>query len=87
MTAQIAEPWCDGLSKVCFNRFHEPNLDIGWGYLFPSTPRDEFIGIFTAPASVGWIGNSLGGGMNNNPLVIGWMDNSGKAVASVRSTT
>ncbi|KAH6903269.1 hypothetical protein BKA70DRAFT_1404253 [Coprinopsis sp. MPI-PUGE-AT-0042] len=86
VAAQIAEQWCDPLSTVCFHRFHNPSLDIGWGYLFPSTPSDEFIGIFTAPASVGWIGNSLGGGMNNNPLVIGWTDG-GKAVVSVRSTT
>ncbi|TFK24069.1 hypothetical protein FA15DRAFT_436220 [Coprinopsis marcescibilis] len=86
VVGQQAARWCDGLTSVCFWRFHEPTLDIGWGYLFPQPGRNELIAIYTAPAGVGWIGNSLGGSMRANPLIIGWTDESSKPVISVRST-
>lgn len=44
---------------------------------------NEFIGIFTAPATTGWIGNSLGGGMTQGPLILAWI-NDFQAMISVR---
>jgi len=60
-------------------------LDVSWGFLFPplSPASTEFIGFFIAPKDAGWVGISLGGGMVNNLLVVGWV-NGNQPVASVR---
>ncbi|TFK75515.1 hypothetical protein BDN72DRAFT_831768 [Pluteus cervinus] len=84
--AQLASQWCDSLTSICFQRFYFETLDTGFGYLFPSPPTNEFIGIFTAPTSAGWVGSSLGGGMTNNPLLVGWVNN-GRATISARLTS
>lgn len=61
---------------------------MGYGYLFPplpaagQAPSNEFIGIFTAPASTGWIGSSLGGGMTNNLLIVGWTNGNTPVLSS-----
>ncbi|TFK32758.1 hypothetical protein BDQ12DRAFT_701066 [Crucibulum laeve] len=83
--AQSATQWCDNLTNICFTRYYLQSLDTGFGYVFPplQPPSNEFIGIYTAPVSAGWIGNSLGGGMRSNPLIIGWIDES-KPVVSAR---
>ncbi|CAA7262731.1 unnamed protein product [Cyclocybe aegerita] len=89
VNAQNSTQWCDSVTDICFSRYYLEDLDTTFGYLFPplpsdgQPPSDEFIGIFIAPASTGWIGNSLGGGMRSNPLVIGWVNESA-AVLSVR---
>ncbi|RXW23642.1 hypothetical protein EST38_g2206 [Candolleomyces aberdarensis] len=87
VSAQAATRWCDGLTGICLWRYHEENLDLGYGYIFPPTARNstEFIGFLTAPASVGWIGSSLGGPMRNNTLIVGWVDGN-KPVISARFT-
>ncbi|KAG2006962.1 cellobiose dehydrogenase [Coprinopsis cinerea AmutBmut pab1-1] len=85
--------WCDSITDICFQRYYDADLDIAWGYVFPPSPSagepqpDEFIGLFTGPVSAGWIGNSLGGGMRSNPLVVGWVDNEHNALLSVRFTS
>lgn len=78
--------WCDSLSGACFQRFYDPRVDTTWGYAFPPTPNGEFIGIYIAPVTAGWIGASLGGGMENNPLILTWVDGT-KPMLSVRYTT
>jgi Cytochrome domain of cellobiose dehydrogenase len=89
---KVASQWCDGALETCFQRYFDPNTDTAWGYLFPPAsaegqpPRNEFIGIFEGPAESGWIGNSLGGQMKSNPLVVGWLDNGNKALVSIRFT-
>ncbi|TFK21044.1 CBD9-like protein [Coprinopsis marcescibilis] len=85
VSAQTVSRWCDSWTNVCFQRFYDASIDTGWGYLFPSTPRTEFIGIFTAPVGVGWVGTSLGGGMRSNPLLLAWV-NGQTPLISVRST-
>ncbi|KAH6903287.1 cellobiose dehydrogenase [Coprinopsis sp. MPI-PUGE-AT-0042] len=87
-----ASEWCDDDIETCFQRYYDPNTETAWGYLFPPAspqgqpPRNEFIGIFTGPVESGWIGNSLGGQMRSNPLVVGWLDNDNKALVSIRFT-
>ncbi|EAU83866.2 cellulose binding iron reductase [Coprinopsis cinerea okayama7 len=81
-----ATRWCDDLTSVCFQRYYEEHLDTAWGYLFPPTDRGEFVGFFIAPVRSGWIGNSLGGSMRGNPLVVGWLDDDNKPVISARIT-
>ncbi|KAG2006675.1 cellobiose dehydrogenase [Coprinopsis cinerea AmutBmut pab1-1] len=81
-----ASRWCDSWTGVCFQRLYDAGSDSAWGYVFPPSPRSEFIGIFTAPIRTGWIGASLGGGMTNNPLVVSWV-NGNTPVISVRYTT
>ncbi|EAU83855.1 hypothetical protein CC1G_09524 [Coprinopsis cinerea okayama7 len=75
---QVASQWYDSLTGVTWQRYYQQDFDASWGYLFPSSAggaaTDEFIGIFQAPANSGWIGNSLGGGMRNAPLIVGWVD-------------
>lgn len=61
-------------------------MDVGWGFVFPSALSDEFIGIFTAPASFGWMGTSLGGSMRDSLLLVGWM-NGATPIVSPRYTT
>ncbi|KAJ3500222.1 hypothetical protein NLJ89_g9889 [Agrocybe chaxingu] len=84
--------WCDSLTNVCFTSYYYPDLDTTWGYAFPplpaagQTPSDEFIGIFVGPSSLGWIGNSLGNGMRQNPLIVAWTDGNTPR-ASVRFTS
>jgi len=83
-----AAQWCDSQTKICFQRYYISDLDVGLGYIFPPLPSsgaapDDFIGIYTAPAGAGWIGNSLGGGMTNSLLIVGWM-NGGTPVVSAR---
>lgn len=90
VSAQEAAEWCDeGQTGVCFHRYHDEAQDIGWGYLFPESNPDgsvpnELIGIYTAPSAVGWVGNSLGGGMRFSPLVLGWIHEN-TAMASLRN--
>jgi Cytochrome domain of cellobiose dehydrogenase len=76
------------LTGVTFRRYYNADVDTSWGYIFPPTTgeTDDFVGIFQAPASAGWIGNSLGGGMRNAPLLLGWVDN-GNPKLSVRWAT
>ena len=83
-----ASEWCDSITDICFQRFYDEELGMGWGYLFPpaSSAPGEFVGLFTAPVAAGWIGNSLGGGMRSNPLVIGWVDSNHTALVTIRRT-
>jgi hypothetical protein len=75
---------CDGLTSACFQVYYEEHLDTAWGYMFPPTGRDEFVGLFIAPIRSGWIGNSLGGSMRRNLLIVGWLDDNDKATVSSR---
>ncbi|TEB28505.1 cellulose binding iron reductase [Coprinellus micaceus] len=75
---------CDGLTSACFQVYYEEHLDTAWGYMFPPTGRDEFVGLFIAPIRSGWIGNSLGGSMRRNLLIVGWLDDNDKAMVSSR---
>ncbi|PPQ71370.1 hypothetical protein CVT24_011756 [Panaeolus cyanescens] len=85
---QSAARWCDSITGLCFARYYLPSLDVGFGYVFPplppagQQPSNEFIGFFTAPVTTGWIGNSLGGGMRSNPLIVAWTDNSTPRVSA-----
>lgn len=83
--------WCDEFTSICFQRYYDESVSTGWGYTFPDVDPnggvpDEFIGIYTAPASAGWIGASLGGGMTQNPLLVAWLSENGTAVVGVRRT-
>ncbi|RXW15117.1 hypothetical protein EST38_g10738 [Candolleomyces aberdarensis] len=83
-----ASQWCDSITDICFQRYYDEELNMGWGYLFPpaASAPGEFVGLFTAPVSAGWVGNSLGGGMRSNPLVIGWVDSNHTAIVTIRRT-
>lgn len=86
-TGPLASQWCDGYTYICFWRHYDASIDTAWGYLFPSTWSDEFIGIFVAPITSGWVGASLGGSMLENPLVLGWVDSTNNLQVSVRRAT
>lgn len=81
-TSQVPIPtisagsWYDAVTNVTFRRYYNSNLQATYGYIFPPTnaSTDEFIGIFQAPVVAGYLGNSLGPGMRNNPLIVGWVD-------------
>ena len=70
--------WADPVAKVTWTRYHDPDLDLTQGYIFPPASEgqapDEFVGIFQAPSSGGYIGSSLGGGMRENLLLVAWTD-------------
>lgn len=80
--------WVDPLTNIPFQRYTDTILDTTYSFLFPPlTPAsNEFIGILTAPASIGWVGTSLGGGMRSNLLILGWT-NGNTALASPRYVT
>ncbi|KAJ2915755.1 hypothetical protein MD484_g4701, partial [Candolleomyces efflorescens] len=92
-----ASKWCDPQisatigAKLCWLRYFDADTDTSWGYIFPADtsserqPLTEFIGLFSAPASAGWVGNSLGGPMHLNPLIVAWLDGK-KPIISVRRT-
>ncbi|TFK28302.1 cellobiose dehydrogenase [Coprinopsis marcescibilis] len=88
----VASEWCDSTTDICFQRHYDADLDFGFGYIFPPEPAagaprsTEFIGIFTGPRGTGWLGNSLGGGMRNNPLIVAWVNADNSAVATIRQT-
>jgi len=85
--ARSTSNWCDSVTSVCFQRFHNDDWDVGWGYVFPtSATATEFIGIITAPVAYSWIGADLGGTMANNLLILNWMS-SNKPIQSSRYTT
>ena len=77
--------WCDSVTKICFQRWYNQQLDYGAGYLFPpATPAStEFIGIRHGKVGAGWLGQALGPSMESNPLIIAWV-NSGTALANLR---
>ncbi|KAF9527651.1 hypothetical protein CPB83DRAFT_895054 [Crepidotus variabilis] len=86
--AQSAGTWCDASTPVamCFQRYSDAASGVGWGYAFPTTPGDDFIGFWTAPVAVGWVGASLGGSMKSNLLLAAWT-NDANATVSPRFTT
>ncbi|PVG04190.1 CBD9-like protein [Serendipita vermifera] len=84
---QESGEWCDSVTDICFQRFHDPDRDVGYGFIFPPNKNTtEFIGIFTAPVQTGWTGVCLGSDMRNNLLLVGWM-NDGEPVMSSRFST
>ncbi|TFK28283.1 CBD9-like protein [Coprinopsis marcescibilis] len=70
--------WADPVAGVTWTRWTDPDLDVTTGWVFPplsgGQAPDEFVGIFQAPSSGGYIGSSLGGGMRENLLLLAWTD-------------
>ncbi|KAG8687354.1 hypothetical protein FRC12_017219 [Ceratobasidium sp. 428] len=85
--SQQSVAWTDPSTGIPFQSFVDPVHGIRLSTAFPaSTTATEFIGEIVAPISAKWVGWSLGGGMNNNLLVVAW-PNGNSIVSSTRYTT
>ncbi|KAJ2916211.1 hypothetical protein MD484_g4181, partial [Candolleomyces efflorescens] len=79
--------WTDPITNVAgFQRYYDSILDTSYAFLFPplQPTSNEFIGIYTGPSTVGYLGTSLGGGMRSNLLIVGWLNNANTPVVSPR---
>ncbi|CAE7204138.1 unnamed protein product [Rhizoctonia solani] len=85
--AQQSNPWTDPSTNIPFQSFVEPVTGIRLSTAFPSsTSPTEFVGEIVAPITSKWVGWSLGGGMNNNLLLVAW-PNGNSIVSSTRMST
>ncbi|QRV98090.1 GMC oxidoreductase [Ceratobasidium sp. AG-Ba] len=85
--SQQSSAWTDPSTNIPFQSFVDPVHGIRLSTAFPaSTTSTEFVGEIVAPISAKWVGWSLGGGMNNNLLLVAW-PNGNSVVASTRYTT
>ncbi|KAG8697384.1 hypothetical protein FRC08_006563 [Ceratobasidium sp. 394] len=85
--SQQSVPWTDPTTGIPFQSFVDPVHGIRLSIAFPSAASPtEFVGEIVAPISAKWVGWSLGGGMNNNLLLVAW-PNGNSIVSSTRYTT
>ena len=87
---QTTGRYCNPSSQICY-------LEYSWGPTVPvfriavpdsassNTAFDTLLQI-VAPASLGWVGFSWGGGMTLNPLTVVWPNGQGATVSSRWST-
>ncbi|KAH6651371.1 hypothetical protein F5144DRAFT_84613 [Chaetomium tenue] len=87
---QTTGRYCNPASQICY-------LEYSWGPTVPvfriavpdtassNTPFDTLLQI-VAPASLGWVGFSWGGGMTLNPLAVVWPNGQSATVSSRWST-
>jgi cellobiose dehydrogenase (acceptor) len=74
-------------SGLPFSGLYDSQVDSTFGFLFPtSTTGTEFIGEFIVPITQKWAGVALGGGMNNDLLIVAW-PNGNSIVSTPRFTT
>ncbi|KAG8745775.1 hypothetical protein FRC10_007036 [Ceratobasidium sp. 414] len=85
--SQQSTAWTDATTGIPFQSFVDPVHGIRLSTAFPSsTTPTEFVGEIVAPIAAKWVGWSLGGGMNNNLLLVAW-PNGNSIVSSTRYTT
>ncbi|TDL27219.1 hypothetical protein BD410DRAFT_824977 [Rickenella mellea] len=76
-TAQSTQ-WCDSTNGICYQRTTDATTSVSFGIVMPplssgsAANSTEFIGEIIAPASYGWTGISIGGGMTTSLLLVTW---------------
>lgn len=86
--SQQSVAWTDSTTGIPFQSYVDPVHGIRLSIAFPPTSAGstEFVGEIVAPINAKYVGWSLGGGMNNNLLLVAW-PNGNSIVSSTRFTT